>query len=246
MISAVVLTHNDTLTIEDTLKSLSWADELVVVDDNSTDNTAAHAKALGAKVYSHPLAGDFATQRNFGLSKARGEWVLFVDSDEVVAPALAHEIQTRIQDAGIAGYGIARKDILWGKPLAHGEVGRMRLLRLAKKDAGRWVRPVHEVWEIKGKTSAFTQPLLHYPHPDVAQFLSHIDRYSTINANYLYAQKVRAGAWQIIAYPTAKFFINYIWRLGFLDGMQGAIVAIMMSLHSFLTRAKVWQLRARP
>jgi glycosyltransferase involved in cell wall biosynthesis len=243
MISAVVLTHNDTLTIEDTLKSLSWADELVVVDDNSTDNTAVRAKALGAKVYSHPLAGDFATQRNFGLSKARGEWVLFVDSDEIVAPALAQEVKTRIKDSGIAGYYIPRNDILCGKTLTHGEVGGMRLLRLAKKDAGRWVRPVHEVWDIKGKTSALTQPLLHYPHPDVAQFLSDIDSYSTVNANYFYAQHKHTQPWQIVVYPVAKFFLNYVWRLGFLDGMQGAIVAFMMSFHSFLTRAKLYQLQ---
>lgn len=243
MISAVVLSHNDASTIEETLKSLSWADEIIVVDDNSTDETREHAKQLGAKVFLRALGGDFASQRNFGLTKARGEWVLFVDSDEVVSPALAQEVKTRTKDPGIAGYYIARKDILWGKTLAHGEVGGIRLLRLAKKDAGRWVRPVHEVWEIVGKTGELTHPLLHSPHPDVAQFLSHIDRYSTINANYFYAQHKHTQPWQIVVYPVAKFFLNYVWRLGFLDGMQGAIVAIMMSFHSFLTRAKLYQLQ---
>lgn len=243
MISAVVLSHNDVSTIGETLKSLSWADEIIIVDDNSTDETALRAKKVGAKVFLRALGGDFASQRNFGLTKARGEWVLFVDSDEVVSPALAHEVKTRTKDPGIAGYYIARRDILWGKTLAHGEVGGIRLLRLAKKDAGRWVRPVHEVWEIAGKTGELTHPLLHSPHPDVAQFLSHIDRYSTINANYFYAQHKHTQPWQIVVYPVAKFFLNYVWRLGFLDGMQGAIVAIMMSFHSFLTRAKLYQLQ---
>lgn len=243
MISAVVLSHNDASTIGETLKSLSWADEIIVVDDNSTDETVELVKRRGAKAYAHALGGDFATQRNFGLTKARGEWVLFVDSDEIVSPALAQEIKTRTKDPGIAGYYIARNDILWGKTLAHGEVGGIWLLRLAKKDAGGWVRPVHEVWEIAGNTGVLTHPLLHSPHPDVAQFLSDIDRYSTINANYFYAQQKHTQAWQIVLYPAAKFFLNYVWRMGFLDGMQGAIVAIMMSFHSFLTRAKLYQLQ---
>lgn len=243
MISAVVLTHNNASTIGETLKSLSWADEIIIIDDNSTDETVALVKKRGEKAYAHALGGDFASQRNFGLAKARGEWVLFVDSDEVVSSALVQEVKTRTKDLQIAGYYIARKDILWGKMLAHGEVGGIRLLRLAKKDAGRWVRPVHEVWEIKGKTEELVHPLLHYPHPDVAQFLSDIDRYSTINANYFYAQQKHTQAWQIAVYPTAKFFLNYVWRMGFLDGMQGAILAIMMSFHSFLTRAKLYQLQ---
>ena len=243
MISAVVLSHNDQSSIERTLASLSWAHELIVVDDTSTDETVAQAKKLGATVYSHALGGDFASQRNFGLSKATGEWVLFVDSDEVVSSELAQEIQLRVKDSDVQGYFAPRIDILWGRKLTHGEVGGKKLLRLAKKDAGRWMRPVHEVWDVQGKTGELTFPLLHYPHPDVAQFLFQIDHYSTINAKYLYAQKKHTAAWQIVGYPVAKFFVNYFWRLGFLDGMPGAIVAIMMSFHSFLTRAKLYQLR---
>lgn len=243
MISAVVLTQNDASHIAKALKSLSWCDEIVVIDDNSQDETPAIAQKHAAVVYTHALAGDFASQRNFGLEKAKGDWVLFVDSDEVVSPKLAEEIQSHIKDSDVVGYFVKRTDILWGRELRYGETSKVRLLRLSRKNAGVWTRPVHEVWNVQGDVDEMVHPLLHSPHPDVAQFLADIDRYSTINANFLYAQGKRSSAWQIVAYPTAKFFVNYIGRMGFLDGMPGAIVAVMMSLHSFLTRAKLYLLR---
>ncbi len=121
-----------------------------------------------------------------------------------------------------------------------GETSRVLLLRLAKKDAGTWVRPVHETWNVKGVVGTLTNPLDHYPHPNVAQFIDDINVYSTINARHLYNENIRVPWWHIIGYPTAKFFKDYIWYQGFRDGTAGAIVAIMMSMHSFLTRAKLW------
>ena len=115
-------------------------------------------------------------------------------------------------------------------------------MRLAKKNAGVWQRPVHETWNITGRIGELSQPLLHYPHPDVAQFITDINWYSTLNAHYLYSQKVHVSWWHILAYPKAKFFVDYIWYRGFLDGTAGVVVALMMSFHSFLTRAKLWLL----
>ncbi len=243
MISSVVLTRNDEATVAKTLESLTWCDETIVVDDASTDSTVAIAKNFTNKIFQHPLNGDFAAQRNFGLAKAKNDWVLFVDSDEVVSDALAKEI-TPIRSGMTekSGYFIKRRDILWGRELKYGEQGRMKLLRLAKKDAGKWVRPVHEVWAIKGIVGELRNPLFHFPHPSVAQYLDEINRYSSLNASYLYKQRIRVHWWHIVAYPVSKFFLNYIIRLGFLDGTPGAVVAIMMSMHSFLTRAKLWQL----
>lgn len=241
MISAVVLTHNDAPSIEKTLESVGWCDEIIVVDDNSTDNTVDIAKKSGASVYIRALNDDFAAQRNFGLSKVKNDWVLFVDSDEIVTPELAQEMKLKARE-DISGYYLRREDYMWGRQLKYGELGSVRLLRFAKKTAGKWVRPVHEVWQIMGTTETLEHSLLHYPHPDVAQFIEEINRYSTLNAKHFYDQGVRANIFQIVAYPTAKFFVNYVWRLGFLDGTPGAIVAVLMSLHSFLTRAKLYLL----
>jgi len=240
MISAIVLSQNNELSIEKTLQNLTWCDERIVIDDFSTDNTVSIAKKY-ATVYTHRLHNDFAAQRNFGLEKAKNPWVLFVDSDEIVPPALAKEIQKSIE-IDCAGFYLKRQDYLFDRKLLHGETSRVRLLRLAKKDKGIWTRPIHEIWEIKGVIGTLENPFDHFPHPDVAQFIEDINRYSTINAQFFYSQHIRVLWWHILAYPAAKFFVNYIWRLGFLDGTPGAIMALGMSMHSFLTRAKLWLL----
>lgn len=238
--SAIVLTHNSGDTLLRTLESIRWCNEVLVIDDESTDATVSLAKKAGAIVYVHKSSDDFAAQRNWALAKVKHEWVFFIDSDEVVTPELASEIQNA--DKNVQGYYVKRKDFLFGTWLTHGETGRVRLLRLAKKDAGTWERPVHEVWNVAGATSQLSHPILHYPHSNVAQFIDEINRYSTLNACYLKSKGIRASWWHISAYPKAKFFIDYFWYLGFLDGTAGAVVAIMMSFHSFLTRAKLYLL----
>lgn len=118
----------------------------------------------------------------------------------------------------------------------------MKLLRLARKGAGKWVQPVHEQWNIQGKIGELSNPLLHYPHQNVAQFLSEINRYSSLYARHLHSRGVNEPGWHIGGKPAAKFLYNYIWLMGFRDGTAGMIVALMMSFHSFLVRAKLWQL----
>lgn len=241
MITAIVLSHNDENTIERTLTSIAFCDERIVIDDFSGDKTTDIAASLGVKVYQRQLKNNFAAQRNFGLTKATGEWVLFIDSDEVVSRALATEIQKALT-IDCAGFYIRRTDWLFGKKLLHGETGKVRLLRLAKKGAGSWERPVHEVWKIKGFIGELTNALDHFPHPNVAQFIDEINTYSTINAHHLYSKGIKSSFWHILAYPVAKFFVDYFWYLGFLDGTAGAVVALAMSFHSFLTRSKLWLL----
>ncbi len=245
MISTVVLTHNDEAILSRCLESLSWCDEVVVIDDESTDGTVEVAKKFEAKAFPYPLNDDFAAQRNFGLSKAKHDWVLFVDSDEVVSEELASEIKSQISNLKtekLDAFYIKRRDYSLGRWLKYGETGNVKLLRLGRKEAGKWVQPVHEEWKIQGNVGELVHPLLHYPHPNVAQFLDEINRYSTLWARYLYAQRVKEPSWHIIVKPVAKFFLNFLWRLGFVDGTAGAVVALMMSFHSFLVRAKLWHL----
>lgn len=256
MISAIVLTHNSQELLDRTLTSLSWCDEIIIVDDDSTDGTEAIAKTFGVVMYRRSLKGDFAKQRNFGLAKATGDWVLFVDSDEVVGPQLAKEIREVTRNSKLktpndhaqgrqsskVGYYLARNDWFLGRWLKHGETANVRLLRLARLGSGEWMRPVHEVWHIQGEVGQLQSPLLHYPHPTVAQFLEEVNYYSTFNADHLYRRGTTVRWWEIAGYPLAKFVLNYIFRLGILDGMPGAVTALMMSFHSFLTRAKLWQL----
>lgn len=244
MISVVVLTHNDVSILPRCLESLVWCDEVIVIDDASIDGTKEAAEKFGVKVFTHPLNDDFAAQRNFGLAKAKGEWVLFVDSDEVVSEELKKEINQMVngKPQTVKGYFIRRKDYWGGRWLAHGETGNIKLLRLGRIDVGKWEQPVHEEWNITGNVKTLVNPLLHYPHQNVAQFLKEINWYSSLYAQYLHDHGIKEPAWTIVGKPCLKFFVNYFWRLGFLDGTAGLVVALMMSFHSFLVRGKLWKL----
>lgn len=246
LLSAIVLTKNEEKNIEECLKSVKWCDEILVIDDNSTDKTVEFAKKAGAKVFSHPLNCDFSQQRNFSLQKAIGKWVLFVDADEQVSSSLRDEIQNSIKQpmvgkqSVIDGFYFKREDKMHGKILKHGETSKVRLLRLGKRGAGEWTRPVHETWNIKGKTKELKAPLIHNPHPGISEFLEEINFYSTIRAKELYESKKKTNLFEIIFYPVGKFLKNYFISLGILDGLSGLIVAILMSFHSFLVRAKLY------
>ncbi len=242
MVSAVVLTKNESNNIVRCLRSLQWCDEIIIVDDYSTDSTLTKAKRFTKKIFIHELEGDFAQQRNYGLEKTAGEWVFFVDADEEVSLSLQYELTSIVvnQFSEFDGYYIKRIDQIWNKKILHGEAGNSIFLRFAKKEKGLWEGRVHETWKKKGKTGCLKNPLYHYPHPNISSFLQEINFYSTLRAQELYEKKTQVRIWQILLYPKAKFFLNYILRLGFLDGVPGLVIALMMSFHSFLVRGKLW------
>ncbi len=242
-ISAVILAKNEEKNIIEAIKSVGFCDEILVIDDQSTDKTTSLATQLGATVISHPLNNDFSQQRNFALTKATCEWVLYLDADERVSKELQEEIVKTVQNAtNVSGYYLRRIDFMWGKFLKHGETGNVYLLRLAKKDAGTWVGKVHETWISTEPTQELSHPLYHYPHVNVTEFLQEINFYSDIRAKELFGQKVQANVFTILAYPTGKFIQNYLAKRGFQDGTAGLVLALLMSFHSFLVRGKLWQL----
>lgn len=246
--SAVILTKNEEDSIVDCIDSVLWCDEIIIVDDLSVDRTIEIVKNLKnekIKVYKHQLDKDFSRQRNFGLEKVNGEWVLFVDADERISEGLRFEIEhvvapQNLFNPKVQGFTVRRTDFIWGKELRHGETGSTRHLRLAKKHAGQWVGKVHEIWKIKGKVGKLNNPLFHYPHRSISEFLKEINFYTDLRAEELFNKRVKARSFSIITYPLVKFLFNFIFKRGFLDGMQGFILAILMSFHSFLVRGKLW------
>lgn len=250
MISAIILTKNEERNIEKCLKSIYWCDEIIIVDDNSTDKTIEIAKKYNATVYSRSLDNNFSAQRNFGLSKANNDWILFVDSDEIVSDALAYEISNAIgiksqNPKNFNGFYIKRTDFIWGKKLEYGETGGINLLRLARKNAGLWEGTAHERWIINTSTGKLINPLLHFPHKTLSEFLREINFYTDLKAKELLNKNIKVSFWSIIAYPSGKFFVNYFLRRGFMDGMPGLVFAITMSFHSFLVRGKLWTRQQR-
>lgn len=243
MISAIILTKNEEKNIKDCLRGLAWCDEKIVIDDESEDLTRDIAQEIGAKVFTRRLS-NFSDQRNFALEKAKGDWILFVDADERISPALWYEIMEHINDPieKFTAFFLKRIDVMWGKELKHGESGTLKLLRLAKKGSGKWKGTVHEKWDIPGKILTLNNPLYHYPHQTVEDFLKEINRYTDLRAKELYDQKTKTNWFLIILYPKAKFIMNYFVRLGCLDGLPGLISTLMMSFHSFLVRGKLWLL----
>ena len=242
-ISAVVITKNEEENIKDCLVSLSFCDEVIIIDDNSIDKTTSIAKKLGVKVFKKKLNDNFADQRNFALSKAKNEWVLFVDADERVSKILAGEIKVAVKNGKVNGYYIRRKDFLWGKEIGYGEIGSTRFLRLARKNKGKWERGVHEKWIIEGKTFILKHHILHFPHRTIGEFIKHIDHFSTLHAEENIKEGKNTSLFKILFMPFAHFIRNYILRLGFLDGMRGFIIAFLMSFHSFLSWAKMYLLQ---
>ena len=236
-ISAVILTRNNQSNIGRLIRSLGWCDQVVVIYDQSVDRTHAIARKSGAQVLVHPLGHNFAAQRNFGLTQVTTDWAFFVDTDEVVTPSLAAEIKSVLNSAA-DGFFITRLDYFLGKKLMWGETGQLQLIRLARRQMGRWHRPVHEIWRIKGSVGQLKSPLYHYPHPTLADFFNKINHYTNIEAGY---RRRQFDLFELIFYPPGKFFYNYFIKLGFLDGIPGLIMAVMMSLHSLLVRLKLYE-----
>lgn len=248
LITAVILVKNEEKSIDRCIKSLSFCGEILIIDDNSTDNTAKIVGSLASKrikIILHDLNNNFSQARNLGLQKARNDWVFFVDSDEIISDALAYEILNAVElkDKNLNdfdGFYIKRIDSIWGKKLNHGETGNARLLRLAKKTRGLWEGKVHEKWIIKGRIGNLKNPIVHYPHQSLTEFLHDINFYTTLRSQELYEAKIKVNMISVIIYPAGKFVVNYFAKRGFLDGVAGLIHALLMSLHSFLVRGKLW------
>lgn len=240
-LTAIVLTRNEEENIVDCLESVSFADEIIIIDDNSTDRTVDLARQFTKQIHTRSLQKNFSSQRNFALNLAHGKWILFVDADERVGENLKKEIIRVTKTEGRAnGYFIHRVDTMWGKTLRHGEVSNINILRLGRKGFGKWKGRIHEKWKISGRKETLLSSLVHKPHPKVADFIKEIDLYTEVRAAELLEEGKKAGALSIIVYPFGKFVFTYFIKRGYKDGIAGFLYSSLMSLHSFLVRSKVY------
>lgn len=244
-LSTVILAKNEEKQVGRAIESVEFSNEIIVIDDFSTDKTTEIAKEMGAAVYVKRLADNFSQQRNFGLQKSRGDWILFLDSDEFLSKELQAEIKKIINGATkYSAFYIKRRDYMWGSELKYGELRKIRnkgLIRLVKKNSGKWSAPVHETFVTTFPVGRLDSYLNHFPHQSVSDFLVEINFYSTLRAKELLQQGIKPSLWTIIFYPAGKFIFNYFLQLGFLDGPVGFLYSFMMSFHSFLVRAKLYQ-----
>ena len=242
-LSVVVVTLNEEERLRECLESVAWADELIVVDAESRDKTATIARELTDHVFVRPWPG-FAPQKNFGLDQARGDWILSLDADEVVSPALREEIAAIVAGGGAhAGYAMPRRNVFWGRWVRHGGLYPDRQLRLFRRGRGRFVeRSVHESVRVDGSVGRLAGHLEHRSYRDVADFLERADRYSTLAAEaWLAAGRPARPLLDLVGRPVGRFLGMYVVRAGFLDGWRGFLLAVLYGYYVLMRSAKIWE-----
>ncbi|MBP1740318.1 MAG: glycosyl transferase, family 2 [Deltaproteobacteria bacterium] len=235
MLSVTVITKNEARNIEDCLRSVAWAQEIIVVDQYSTDRTADMARGLGARVYQESWKG-FAGQKNSAVEKATGDWILSLDADERITTPLKEEMEeTMGRKDAFNGYFIARKNFFSGQWIRHGGWYPDYCLRLFKKKSGRFEeRAVHEKVLVEGATGYLKNPLEHYTYGSVADYLIRMERYSRLAALEI-EQGRRPLLWSALTLRPAFTFLNmYFLRCGFLDGKKGLFLAASYAYYTFL------------
>ena len=243
MLSAIIITRNEARNIAACLDSVAFCDERIVVDCGSNDDTVKIAEASGATVVTHPWAG-FGAQKNFALSRARGDWVLSIDADERVSAPLAAEILSTIRRASACGYEIARLSTFLGRPMRHSGWFPDYVLRLFRREKARFSDDlVHEKVVCEGPIGRLTGLLDHHPVLRLEDAIARADNYSTAGAAMLAASQRRVSFASGITHGVWSFIRAYIWRLGFLDGREGFLLAVANAEGTYYRYMKAWLAR---
>jgi hypothetical protein len=233
MLAAIILTHNEERHLPDCLASVSWADEVMVFDSFSTDRTLEVAQMAGAKIFQHEFAG-WAKQRDAALQATTAEWVLFVDADERVPPALAAEIRT-VLERPEAGWWLPRHNYIFGKLTLHAGWYPDYQLRLLRRAKSRYdpTRPVHELVLLDGEAGHLTQPLIHLNYEQVSEFIAKQRYYAGLDAEQLAAAGARAKPHNFILQPLRQFWWRFVTLRGWRDGLHGLRLSVLMAGFEF-------------
>jgi len=245
-VSVCVITKDEEGNLPGCLASVKWADEVVVVDSRSADRTREIAAAAGARVIERDFPGHIE-QKNFAVGEARHDWVLCLDADERLSPELAASVQAALEGeggpGGPAGYECARLTFHCGHPIRHGGWYPDRKLRLFDRRRGKWGgRNPHDRVEVEGAVARLAGDLLHFSYRSLSDHLRQIDFFTTIAAREKRARGERSSLLRMALRPTWKFFRMYLFKAGFLDGVQGFVVAALGCHYVFLKYAKLREL----
>lgn len=246
-ISVVINTLNEEGNIERALKSVKWANEVVVCDMHSEDGTVETAKKLGAKVFAHERTGYVEPARNFAISKALGDWVLILDADEEIPVSLADKLQEIAQDPkGTAFVQVPRKNFIFNKWMKASFWWPDYNIRFFKKGAVVWGDKIHSKPETKGE--GLTLPaeknlaIVHYNYGSISQFVLRMNRYSDIQAGELYKEGVRFSWTDLISKPLSEFLSRFFAHRGFEDGLHGLALSLLQAFSFLLVYLKLWEM----
>jgi glycosyltransferase involved in cell wall biosynthesis len=244
--SVAMIVKDEAANLPATLRSVSWAEEILVVDSGSTDDSIAIALAAGARVIEQEWLG-FGAQKNFAISQCSGDWVLSLDADEVVDDELRQDIQRVTSSCGgCSAFSISRKNLFLGRWIRYAGFYPDAKLRLFRKGTV-WFeeRAVHESMKFSGETERLKGNLLHNAYPTLECYFEHMNRYSSLGATEAVQNGRRAGLVRdVVIRPLLTFLYNYGIRLGFLDGGEGLLLNLYHAFYVSSKYAKLWRLSA--
>ena len=224
-LSVVLITFNEAAKIADAITSARFADEVLVIDSGSTDDTAAIAQRLGARVVQREWHG-FGNQKQFAVDSARHDWVCVLDSDERIPAELQNEIRRALRQPVFQAYRIARRNFFFGKFIRHGGLYPDYSVRLFHRRHSRFTgAAVHEKVVTTGPVGSLKEPMIHLAYDDIAHFITKANRYSSLSGQRNLTKAVFNPLW--------TFFNMYVLRLGFLDGKEGFLIAVLYSQYTF-------------
>lgn len=242
-ISVVIITKNEAQNISDCLESVKWADEIIVVDSGSEDETISIAKRFTDKVLINEWKG-FADQKSFAMNQASNEWILSIDADERVTEKLKDEILNSDLNQ-FDGYRIKRENYFLGKLIRGCGWGNDYQLRLFRKSKTKLTnRLVHEGFEVEGKIGQLKNSMQHFSYRNFSDAITKINHYSTLEAIEKQNRK-KVTAFTIVVTPVVAFLQHFFLRKGFIDGIYGLFVSIMHAITKLQVQLKIWELKNR-
>ncbi len=243
-LSAILITKNEEANMERCLRSVSWVDEIIVVDSESTDKTVEIATSFGAKVFSPTWKG-FGPAKQYALDQATGDWILSIDADEEVSFTLKNEILQLLEnDPPLDGYNLPRKTQFLGRWILHSGWYPDYVLRLFRRSTGRFTSAlVHEKVEVDSKTGRLHNPLMHYSYPSLEDYTRKLDHYSTLGAEEMFKAGRKSSSYCLAIKPFISFWRKLILQKGWRDGWEGFLIAYLTSTGTLLKYAKLRLLR---
>ena len=252
-LSIIVLNDRQDQLFEQALMSVAFAEQIIVVDQGSANDWQALEKKLRKLnpqlnfrlIFRKNPITDFAALRNKMIKKVSTPWLMFLDSDEILSQENLKQLAELLNDELVDAYLLKRIDYFHQRKLKFGETGNYYSPRLARVNAIKYDRQVHEVAQITGQVKKSNLIIKHFSHQNLANFLLSVDQYAQLEANYRFAQNIPYTKTKIILqaifYPMGKFLLNYWLKLGFLDGFAGLCYAWLMSIHSLLVRIYLYE-----
>jgi glycosyltransferase involved in cell wall biosynthesis len=240
-VTAVIAAHDESANIEACIASVDWAKEVIVVENDSIDDTVDRARGAGATVIS-PRFTTIGAARNHAIDRAKTPWVFVLDADERCTPELAKEITQVIgKPDNHSAFRIPRRNFFLGKEIRHGGWGSDRPIRLFKRDLRYNTSLVHEHVEVIGETGSLRNTLLHYTYTSLDQYFEKFNRYSRWWAEQNHARGRRGSAAAVVFKPPARFIGMYLFKGGFLDGAHGLVLACLAAASVMAKYARLWQ-----